>query len=418
MPIVVKHGETGDISNYIRMQQQARGELGQLLGSHNAKVAARNAAKDAASNLGRSQRDETLERYLGMDRSALKKIGGNTIDTRGEASLQMKTGSQKQEEWSDEIRNRLAARQEAQRQQEIQTKIGLANLQAQRQAQLNEQQARQQEQLQFQKARDKGDIVLIPSAQKNVSDLQDRLASINNSNRLTPRQKQEQAAIIKQQLGDIQSNRDNFTQNKEQPLNIENMKKKGFLEDRGDGTFLFVRPDGKGAEIITDRKQQWNQNYDIQKRKLDIEEKKLEFEKGYKFTKDEQVQQKDIDRQEKRISLIRSEIRKVKDSLSPDARELAELNNELKMAREDLANMRRGVVSQGTHPQTTQSTPAPAPTPAQQNQTAQPSGALPPIQVLTKDKDALAVLDWIKQNPQDPRVPGILNSAKQKGWIQ
>ena len=169
MPIVVKHGETGDISNYIRMQQQAQGKLGQLLGSHNAKVAARNAVKDAASNLGKTQRDEALERYLGMDRSALNKIGGNTVDTRGEASLQMKTGSQKQEEWSDEIRSRLAARKEAQRQLEIQTKIELSNLQAQRQAQLNEQQARQQEELQFQKARDKGDIVLIPSAQQTVS---------------------------------------------------------------------------------------------------------------------------------------------------------------------------------------------------------------------------------------------------------
>lgn len=420
MPITVQHGQTGDFSTLLHLQdaQNARAMAYNQIAQNNKYN--KNAYEQRAATAAQSADDAkaALERSVGMDRQATREVNAEYETNR-------ESRSKEAMKWDDELRRRLQARQDAEQQKAFQNKIILSNMQAQQQAQLQEQQARQQEEMQFQKARDKGDITLIPSVQKTMSDLQNRLASINNSPRLTQRQKQEQAAIIKQQLGGIQNNRDNYTQNQNQPMNIENLEKKGYLKKREDGSYEAYNPKNGKFEIVDDPVKKRDAEMAIEMAKLELKKEEIRFNSGVRYSKQEADAQKEINSLEQQIKAANSDIASMFSSpaatteggkalINERKTELATLKTQLAEARKAYSDMRTNVAPQVQQGQPTQ-VPTPVNQPQQRQQVPLP---LPQFQTLTKDKDALAVLNWIKKNPQDQRVPGLLRDAKQKGWIQ
>lgn len=424
MPIVVQHGQTGDFSTLLRLQElQNQAGNAYIMNAYNQNAyekRAETAAKQNAQKFTQSSdmAKAALERSVGMDRQATREVNAEYETNR-------ESRSKEAEKWDDELSRRLKARQDAEQQKAFQNKIILSNMQAQQQAQLQEQQAKQQEEMQFQKARDKGDITLIPSVQKTMSDLQNRLASINNSPRLTPRQKQEQAAIIKQQLGGIQNNRDNYTQNQQQPMNIENLEKKGYLKKREDGSYEAYNPKNGKFEIVDDPVKKRDAEMAIEMAKLKLKEKEIEFNSGLRYSKQEADAQKEINSLDQKIKAANSDIARMFSSpaatteggkalINERKTELATLKTQLTDARKAYSDMRTNVV-----PQVQQVQPAQVPTLVSQPQQRQQAPLpLPRFQVLTKEPKVLQSIKWIQENPNDPRVPERLSYLKTKGWIK
>ena len=110
-----------------------------------------------------------------------------------------------------------------------------------------------------------------------------------------------------------------------------------------------------------------------------------------------------------------------KSGVSVDEREVRELNAELQAARDELANMRRGVIPQGTQTQATQPAPTPAPAPAPEQKTPLQQNIIAEIQNIqpaVKNADVARAIQWIKDNPNDPIVMERINKLRKSGWIK
>jgi hypothetical protein len=388
MPIVVQHGQTGDFSTLLRLQE-AQNQQNQASNAYIMNAYNQNAYEKRAETAAKQKAEALAAQGLAPDKSALERLVGMDKQKKQQLSAEYETNresrAQEEYEWDDELRRRLKARQDVEDQRDFRNKIMLSNYQAQQREQLQQARASQDAEMQFQKARDKGDITLIPSVQKTMSDLQNRLASINNSPRLTPRQKQEQSAIIKQQLGGIQNNQDNYTPNQQKPMNIDDLKEKGFLKELPSGSYVSHNTKTGKTEIIKDSGAQDEADRKLKIIELELKEKEIEFNSGLKFSKQEVNMQKRISSLEQQIKNANSDLARAtsgnsytdenKAFVKKRQADLAALSAELINAYSEYSNSRTAVDQPTQQGQPMPSNPAPqqAPPPVQQ----QPSQQVP-----------------------------------------